>query len=63
MNATTKRELPSDKGFILWLCYIRIQMAITKSEFKQVLREEVGSPSDLTEEGREVARELVVLPD
>jgi hypothetical protein len=38
-------------------------MAIDNSEFKRVLREEAGAPSDLTEDGREVARKLVVLPD
>jgi|GEM_PF-3340177 len=38
-------------------------MAINNDEFKRVLREEAGTPSDLTEDGRKVAREIVVLPD
>jgi hypothetical protein len=49
--------------FICRPYYFRVQMAIDNSEFKRVLREEAGAPSDLTEEGREVAHELVVLPD
>ena len=38
-------------------------MALSNTEFKQVLEQEAGQPSELTEDGRRVTRELVILPD
>jgi len=38
-------------------------MDLHDDDLIRVLREEIGGPSELTEGGRAVARELIVLPD